>query len=131
MARPNEGLRYLQYIMRLDKQSCLIIWNIQYSICALKPYQTLHITQIYLFKGYSQQMMLRLIVEAAVRWMKIGLPLKVLKIVIYDRNLGGVDKHPLLSYFRDLKVKWGEIMAKENEEPEVLMLQYAFALNSI
>ena len=98
---------------------------IHYSVCALKPNQTLHITQSYLFKGYSQQMMLRLIVEAAVHWMKIGLPLKVLKIVIYDRNLGGVDKHPLLSYFRDLKVKWGEIMAKENEEPEVSMLQYA------
>ncbi|XP_065058675.1 uncharacterized protein LOC135686383 isoform X2 [Rhopilema esculentum] len=75
-------------------------------------------------QGYSQQMMLRLIVEAAVHWMKIGLPLKVLKIVVYDRNLGGVDKHPLLSYFRELKVKWDEIMAKENEEPEVHPIEY-------
>ena len=63
--------------------------------------------------------MLKLIVETAIHWMQIGLLLKVLKIVIFARNLNHIDQNPLLSYFRNLNAKWVERMKKEEEEPEV------------
>jgi len=37
-------------------------------------------------QGYSEQLILRLLVEATIHWMKIGLPLKKLKIVAYSPN---------------------------------------------
>ncbi len=67
-------------------------------------------------QGYGQNMMLRLIVEAAIHWMQIGLTLKVLKIVIFARDLNKINSHPLMSYFEALKEKWVLKMEKDKEE---------------
>lgn len=40
-------------------------------------------------QGYGKQVMLRGMVEAAVRWMKAGLPLRVLKIVLFSPRVEG------------------------------------------
>ena len=68
--------------------------------------------------------MLKLIIETAIHWMEIGLPLKILKIVVFARNLNHIDQSPLLNYFRNLKGKWEERIKKEREEPEVSCFDY-------
>eukprot|EP00794_Sanderia_malayensis_P007282 gene7282-8093_t len=75
-------------------------------------------------QGYSQNMMLRLIVEAAIHWMQIGLPLKILKIVIFAHDLTKIGKHPLLDYFDKLKQKWIKKMEKDKKDPEVHRIEY-------
>ncbi len=57
--------------------------------------------------------MLRLIVDAAVHWMQIGLPLKTLKIVVYAEPLDRIDENPLLQDFNALKQKWMDTFAKK------------------
>ena len=49
--------------------------------------------------------MLRLIVEAAIHWMQIGLPMKELKIVLYQNKTESINQtnQILLDYFESLK----------------------------
>ena len=63
--------------------------------------------------------MLRLMVETAIHWMQIGLPLKILKIVIFARYENEIEENPLLLYFKDLKEKWVSIFEKEKAKPKV------------
>lgn len=55
--------------------------------------------------------MLRLIVEATIHWMQVGLPLKVLKIVVYTRHPDTPDDNvlQLTRYFEELKKKWRNV----------------------
>ena len=71
------------------------------------------------FKDYSHETMLRLMVETAIHWMRIGLPLKVLKIVIFARYENEIEENPLLPYFADLKRKWMKIFEREQAQPKV------------
>ena len=64
-------------------------------------------------------MMMRLIIETAIHWMQIGLPLKLLKIVVFARDLKKISKDPLLEYFANLKGKCIAKMEKE-EKAEVV-----------
>ncbi len=48
-------------------------------------------------------LILRLILEAAIHWMQIGLPLRILKIVAYPKD---IDASPLVDYFGKLKRDW-------------------------
>ena len=49
--------------------------------------------------------MLKLLVNAAIHWMKAGLPLRSLKIVIFSRNIDKINKadQPLFDLFQKLK----------------------------
>ena len=49
--------------------------------------------------------MLRLLINAAIHWMKAGLPLRSLKIVIFSRNIDKINKgdQPLFDLFQKLK----------------------------
>jgi len=75
-------------------------------------------------QGYSQKMMLRLIVETAIHWMQIGLPLKILKIVVFSRDNKELDKNPLLAYYKELKQKWAGILKNENDQPQDQPIHY-------
>lgn len=66
--------------------------------------------------------MLRLIVETAIHWMRIGLPLKVLKIVIFSRNNSNLENDPMLKYFKELKSKWESILEDDEDQPGVSFL---------
>ena len=63
--------------------------------------------------------MLRLMVETAIHWMRVGLPLKLLKIVIFARYENEIEENPLLPYFKDLKEKWLGIFEREQTQPQV------------
>ena len=54
--------------------------------------------------------MLRLIVDSAIHWIKAGLGLKTLKIVLYSRNPQKYDKsmEPLFECFQKMKAKYDE-----------------------
>ena len=62
-------------------------------------------------------MMLRIITEAAIKWIEVGLPLKVLKVVVYSRNatVTGKDAFELVQKFKDLKTNWMKIKDTESE----------------
>jgi len=75
-------------------------------------------------KDYSHETMLRLMVETAIHWMLIGLPLKVLKIVIFARYENEIEENPLLPYFKDLKEKWMSIFEKEKAKPKEHPITY-------
>ena len=64
--------------------------------------------------------MLRLMVETAIHWMRIGLPLKILKIVIFARYENEIEENPLLPYFKDLKDKWMRIFDSEKAQTKVI-----------
>ena len=64
--------------------------------------------------------MLRLMVETAIHWMRIGLPLKILKIVIFARYENEIEENPLLPYFKDLKDKWTRIFDSEKAQTKVI-----------
>ena len=72
--------------------------------------------------------MLRLIVETAIHWMQIGLPLKVLKIVVFSRDTRKTDQDPLLKYYRELKHKWVDILKKSRDQPQVSCMYGAILL---
>lgn len=74
------------------------------------------------FKRYSKKMMLRIITEAAIKWIEVGLPLKVLKVVVYSRNptLTGKDTLELVENFKDLKTNWMKIKDSESEFYKVI-----------
>ena len=74
------------------------------------------------FKRYSKKMMLRIITEAAIKWIEVGLPLKVLKVVVYSRNptLTGKDTFELVEKFKDLKTNWMKIKDSESEFYKVI-----------
>ena len=59
-------------------------------------------------------------VETAIHWMRIGLPLKILKIVIFARYENEIEENPLLPYFKDLKDKWMGIFDREKAQPKVM-----------
>ena len=61
-------------------------------------------------KGYSKTLMLRLLVESAVKWMKTGLQLRNLKIVVYSPRPKESDfpKNPQFQCFGELKVRHEE-----------------------
>ncbi|KAL8619588.1 hypothetical protein ACOMHN_019644 [Nucella lapillus] len=66
-------------------------------------------------QGHSEVSMLRTIVSAACHWIKAGLPLRCLKIVIYTNNphLASQSTQELLEVFTTLKTKWEEKQGKE------------------
>ena len=49
--------------------------------------------------------MLKLLMNAAIHWMKAGLPLRSLKIVIFSRNINNISKsdQPLFDLFQNSK----------------------------
>lgn len=60
------------------------------------------------FQGNSDAIVLRAIVKAACHWIKAGLPLRCLKIVIYTdkpQTISGPQKN-LLGLFAKQKMKW-------------------------
>lgn len=61
-------------------------------------------------QGYSKQLMLRLIIDAAIHWIKAGLELKSLKIVLFSRHPEKPDKshEPLFECFQKMKDKFGD-----------------------
>ena len=54
--------------------------------------------------------MLRLLMNAAVHWMKAGLALRSLKIVIFSRNIDKISKadQPLFDLFQELKENYAQ-----------------------
>ena len=85
-------------------------------------YRFLYNTFFPFFKRYSKKMMLRIITEAAIKWIEVGLPLKVLKVVVYSRNptLTGKDTFELVENFKDLKTNWMKIKDSESEFYKVI-----------
>ena len=65
-------------------------------------------------QGCEYDTILSLIVEAAIHWMEIGLLLRVLKIVVYVKDMKQVQGDVLLKKFRLLKDKW--LKEKENRK---------------
>ncbi|XP_032233355.1 uncharacterized protein LOC5508685 isoform X2 [Nematostella vectensis] len=59
-------------------------------------------------QGYSEQLVLRQVMNAAIHWMKAGLPLRTLKVVIFARNPEKEDKShkPLFELFKEYKDKY-------------------------
>ncbi|XP_077977077.1 uncharacterized protein LOC144432686 [Glandiceps talaboti] len=80
-------------------------------------------------QGKSKPVMLKRMTEAAVNWMKAGLPLRVLKIVLYTRKVTdpntrpdlGVEFKDTLKVFSDLKKKYD---SEDMEEEEETTLEY-------
>ena len=66
--------------------------------------------------------MLRSIVDAAIHWMQIGLPLKVLKIVIYskDPERDIATPHLLIGCFQRLKTRWEKYTEDEKRKAKVM-----------
>ena len=66
--------------------------------------------------------MLRFIVESAIHWMQIGLPLRLLKVVIFSRTPNDekrTSSDPLCSYFQEIKDKWLKKLEKEKTKKVV------------
>ena len=63
-------------------------------------------------------MMLKLIVDAAINWMQTGLPLRLLKIVIFARDANKPDQIviSIMDQFKKLKEKWLENWKGEKVE---------------
>ncbi len=61
--------------------------------------------------------MLKLLMDAAIHWMKAGLPLRSLRIVIFSRNIDNISKadQPLFDLFQKLKDNH-EQEEKQNKE---------------
>lgn len=61
-------------------------------------------------QGFSKNKMLKLLVNAAVHWMKAGLQLRCLKIVLFSSNVSKEDKthEPLITLFQKLKENYKE-----------------------
>eukprot|EP00795_Rhopilema_esculentum_P000775 gene776-10504_t len=57
-------------------------------------------------QGCEYETILSLIVEAAIHWMEIGLLLRVLKIVVYVKDMKQIQSDFLLKKFRLLKDQW-------------------------
>ena len=68
--------------------------------------------------------MLRLIVDAAVRWMEAGLPLRLLKIVVFSRKPQTPDAavKRIVESFGQLRTKWMEKW-KEKDSQVVSLLK--------
>ena len=64
---------------------------------------------------YDERKMLQLIIDAAINWMQTGLPLKLLKIVLYTNKPNNPDKNIMrvVQCFVHLKNKW---LSKWKEE---------------
>ena len=79
-------------------------------------FQDVHTTKTYkcffiiFIKGYSKALMLRLIINSAIQWIKTGLELKTLKVVLFSRNPTKPDKshEPLFESFQKLKDTYGD-----------------------
>jgi len=56
-------------------------------------------------------MMLRLIVTTAIHWIRVGLPLKLLKIVLFQRETEVInnENQKLVDHFEKLKEQWLQI----------------------
>eukprot|EP00111_Clytia_hemisphaerica_P017752 TCONS_00052511-protein len=67
---------------------------------------------------YNQKLMLRLIVEASIHWMEIGLPMKELKIVLYQRDTSEVSKvnKILVDLFEEMRQKTNKLAMKNKNE---------------
>ena len=65
--------------------------------------------------------MLKLLVDAAVHWMKAGLPLRSLKIVIFSRNIDNISKadQPVFDLFQELKSSHEQKEIKNEEQDKV------------
>ena len=68
-------------------------------------------------QAQSKTKMLKLLLNAAIHWMKAGLPLCSLKIVIFSRNIDKISKadQPLFDLFQKLKDDH-EQKEKQNDE---------------
>ncbi|XP_071509804.1 uncharacterized protein [Diadema antillarum] len=70
-------------------------------------------------QGYGEVSMLKGMVEAAVNWMKAGLPLRVMKLVLYAKVEGGKLQNHTLRRFDEVLKKFGEL--KERYEMQLLI----------
>ena len=79
-------------------------------------FQDVHTTKTYkcffiiFIKGYSKALMLKLILNSAIQWIKTGLELKTLKVVLFSKNPTKPDKshEPLFESFQKLKDTYGD-----------------------
>ena len=74
--------------------------------------------------------MLRLIVEAAIKWINVGLPLRDIKIVIYSRNPAypGSSEIELANCFQYLKNNWMMVKDKNSVIHKVSSIRRVFLL---
>ena len=65
---------------------------------------------IFCNQGYSRSLMLSLILDSAIHWIKAGLLLKNLKIVVYSRNPQNYDKsfEELFKCFQEFKCNYDD-----------------------
>ena len=71
---------------------------------------------------YPKKLVLRQILKAAVNWIKTGLPLRTLKIVLFSRNPQKEDKSfvPLFQLFEEYKAEVeNKDLVEESEKEEV------------
>ncbi|CAB4038898.1 uncharacterized protein LOC110065298, partial [Paramuricea clavata] len=75
--------------------------------------------------------MLKLLMNAAIHWMKAGLPLRSLKIVIFSRNIDNISKsdQPLFDLFQKLKDIHEQGEEKQDKEVEVESDRYDIYLS--
>lgn len=62
----------------------------------------------FVFQGHAEDLALRSIVTASCNWIRAGLPLKCLKIVVYTNNPASLSpaQNDLLEIFSKLQKKW-------------------------
>ncbi|XP_071500390.1 uncharacterized protein [Diadema antillarum] len=70
-------------------------------------------------QGYGEVSMLQGMVEAAVNWMKAGLPLRVMKLVLYVKVVDGEIMKHSMRRFDDVMAKFNEL--KERYEMQLLL----------
>lgn len=61
-------------------------------------------------QGYSKKVVMKQTVKSAVHWIKAGLPLRTLKIVLFSRDPEKKDTvmQPLYDFFQELKQEYAE-----------------------
>nr|XP_054763994.1 uncharacterized protein LOC129270701 isoform X1 [Lytechinus pictus] len=70
-------------------------------------------------QGYGEVSMMKGMVEAAVKWMKAGLPLRILKLVLYAKVIDGDLQSHSLRRFSEVRKKFTEL--KERYEMQLLL----------
>ena len=71
------------------------------------------------FKGSDFETILSLLVEAAIHWMEIGLLLRLLKIVVYTKDLKQIKNDPMINCFAALKQTCLKEQAKKQKIDKV------------
>ena len=102
-------LRVVGFIARI----CLNIYFQTLIVCFLSAINAFY------DQGNDYSLILSLLVEAAIHWMEIGLLLRILKIVVYTKDLKQVKDDPMVKHFSSLKQNWLKKQARRKESSQV------------